>query len=217
MIRVLIVDDQVLFAQSLKITITNYSDDIEVVGLASDGADAIDMAESLHPDVILMDVYMKIMDGVKAAGIIHKKMPEIKIFMLSTYGEDDYVRQALSLGISGYLMKDISPTELITAIRAVNSGMVQLSPVLLQNLIQKKYVEPEASEPGSSYVANELVATLTKREREIFTLIATGYENDMIAEKLNLSKQTVRNYVSLIYEKLNVKDRFEIIRLANKV
>ncbi len=216
MIRVLIVDDQILFAQSLKMTISNYSDDISVIGIAKDGSEAVDFTRTNQPDVILMDVYMKKMDGVHAAKIIHQEYPDIKILMLSTYGEDENVRQALALGISGYLLKDISPTVLITSIRSLNSGMVQISPNILHGLIQKKYVNPDQNDKSNKAIA-KLAEVLTKREREIFSLLAIGYENDMISRELCLSEQTVRNYVSLIYDKLGVKDRFEIIRLANQV
>ncbi|HAH63438.1 MAG TPA: DNA-binding response regulator, partial [Treponema sp.] len=120
-------------------------------------------------------------------------------------------------GASGYLLKDISPTELIISIRALSSGSIQISPSLAQKLIQNTYVEDKPvsnTEPSDSL---EWLKTLTKREREIFALIATGHDNDEIADALGLAVQTVRNQVSTIYSKLDVKDRFEIIKLANKI
>lgn len=213
MIKVLLVDDQVLFAKSLAMTIENYADDIEIVGIAKDGNEAVNMARDFIPDVILMDVYMKKMNGVSATKIIHHEFPNVRILMLSTYSEDDNVRQALLYGASGFLLKDISPTELLTAIRSLKSGIVQISPNIVESLIQKKYTEEK---PVENTALEALTKVLTKREIEIFSLIAIGYENDMIMQKLNLTNQTVRNYVSSIYEKLGVKDRFEIIRLANK-
>ena len=139
--------------------------------------------------------------------------------MLSTYDEDEYVRSALLSGASGYLLKDISPTELIISIRALNAGTLQISPSIAQKLIQNTYVEAENTSQTSNMDFNkfEWLNTLTKREREVFTLIATGHDNEEIAEKLDLALQTVRNQVSTIYSKLGVKDRFEIIRLANSV
>ena len=141
--------------------------------------------------------------------------------MLSTYKEDALVRSALLAGANGYLLKDISPTELIAAIRALNSGVLQISPELAQNLVLSQY---KAEKPRSFMPINsageepfEWIKQLTNREREIFTLIATGYDNEQIAEKLFLAEQTVRNQVSTIYSKLGVKDRFEIIRLANRI
>lgn len=214
MIKVLLVDDQVLFAKSLAMTISNYADDIEIVDIAKDGKEAIDMARKYHPDVILMDVYMKKMDGVSATRVIHLEFPDIRILMLSTYSEDENVRLALIYGASGYLLKDISPTELLISIRSLKSGIFQISPLIVESLIRKKYIEDRASDNNT---LSEITKVLTKRELEIFSLIAIGYENDMIGQKLYLSSQTVRNYVSSIYEKTGCKDRFEIIRLANKV
>ncbi len=217
LIKVLVVDDQPLFAQSLQTLITNYADDMSVIGIASDGTEAVDMARKHHPDVILMDVYMKKMNGVRATRCIHTEFPRIKILMLSTYDEDDNVRQALMAGASGYLLKDISPTELIISIRSLQSGILQISPSIVHTLIQKAYVDgEEIPHRLNTEVTQRLTQNLTKREREIFTLLATGYENDMISDKLCISEQTVRNYVSTIYDKLGVKDRFEIIRLANQ-
>ncbi len=215
MIKVLLVDDQMLFAQSLKMTIENYAKDISVAGIASNGSEAVDMAAALSPDVVLMDVYMKKMDGIYATKLIHQRFPDMKILMLSTYGDDDNVRQALIAGASGYLLKDVSPTELLLSIRSLGSGMIQISPDVVKKLLLKKYVEDDGHKPDEPFAS--LVKSLTRREREIFTFLATGYQNDMIARELNLTEQTVRNYVSTIYDKLGVKDRFEIIRLANMV
>ena len=132
-----------------------------------------------------------------------------------TYGDDDSVRQALIAGASGYLLKDVSPTELLLSIRSLGSGMIQISPDVIKKLLQKKYIDADDGKTCGPF--DSLAKSLTRREREIFTLIATGYQNDMIARELNLTEQTVRNYVSTIYDKLGVKDRFEIIRLANMV
>ena len=215
MIKVLLVDDQMLFAQSLKMTIENYANDISIVGIASNGSEAFEMVQSFSPDVVLMDVYMKKMNGIYATKLIHQKYPDVKILMLSTYGDDDSVRQALIAGASGYLLKDVSPTELLLSIRSLGSGMIQISPDVIKKLLQKKYIDADDGKTCGPF--DSLAKSLTRREREIFTLIATGYQNDMIAIELNLTEQTVRNYVSTIYDKLGVKDRFEIIRLANMV
>jgi DNA-binding NarL/FixJ family response regulator len=144
--------------------------------------------------------------------------------MLSTYREEDLVRASFMAGTSGYLLKDISPTELITAIRALESGIMQISPEIVKQLIQNRY-NPNEKLAGTNigdplingHLNNhfEWIHSLTRRERELFILIATGYDNDEISEKMNLSHQTVMNMVSIVYSKLGVKDRFEIIRLAN--
>src|SRR5512141_409841 len=116
-IRVLIADDQSLFLESLSTFLQNYAEDIEVVGLAKNGSEALEQAAALRPDIVLMDVHMPVMDGVEATGRLIESQPKVKIIILSTYDEDEYVRKALSLGASGYLLKDISPTELIASIR----------------------------------------------------------------------------------------------------
>jgi len=226
-LTILLADDQSLFAESLKTFLNNYAEDMSVAGIARNGREAVDMAISLKPDIILMDIRMPEMDGVEAVRQIKMRFPDIKIIMLSTYKEDALVRSALMAGACGYLLKDISPTELITAIRALKSGVVQISPELAQNLVRAQYSADNgqyfsgASAQDSKAAVKEenfkWLKQLTNREREIFTLIATGYDNDQIAEKLFLAEQTVRNQVSTIYSKLGVKDRFEIIRLANRL
>jgi DNA-binding NarL/FixJ family response regulator len=215
-IRVLIVDDQNLFAESLRTFIHNYADDIEVVGIASEGKEALELWRTLEPGLVLMDVHMPVMNGVEATKELLARDPSLKIIMLSTYDEDEYVRQALSYGASGYLLKDLSPTELIASIRAVNSGITQISPVLVNNLIKGLH-EEDREQYSKLSEQMEWVEKLTKREREIFTLIATGCDNDQIAEELCISERTVRNHVSIIYSKLNIDNRFQIIQLANKI
>lgn len=218
-INILLVDDQILFAQSLKTLLNNYADDIEVLKIASNGRKrSIFLGPLLYPppNVILMDVRMPIMDGVEAVKIIHSKFPEIKILMLSTYDDDELVRNALRAGANGYLLKDISPTELIISIRALNSGTVQISPQITRKLIQTTYVDESPLDEKLLNKNFEWLKTLTKREREIFSMIATGHDNNQIANALGIALQTVRNQASTIYSKLGVKDRFEIIRLANK-
>jgi DNA-binding NarL/FixJ family response regulator len=216
MIRILLVDDQPLFVESLRMSLESYGDDISIVGIAKNGAEAVTLAGELSPEIILMDVHMPVMNGVEATGIIKEKNPAIKIIMLSTYDEDDYVREALRHGAVGYLLKDISPTELIAAIRALQSGIVQMSPQIASKLIKQMYdkTSPKYEESRQRF---EWFETLTAREKEIFGLIATGYDNRRIAERLGLAEQTVRNNISTIYSKLDVKDRFEIIQLANKI
>jgi len=216
MIQILLADDQALFVESLKASLQTYVDDIEVVGIAKNGVEAVRMAAELAPEIILMDVHMPEMNGVEATIKIREANDKIKIIMLSTYDEDEYVRDALRHGAVGYLLKDISPTELIAAIRALQSGIVQISPQIASKLINQMYDEtsPKYEESRKRF---EWFETLTGREKEIFGLIATGYDNKQIAERLALAEQTVRNNISSIYSKLEVKDRFEIIQLANKI
>ena len=214
--RIIIADDQHLFAESLKAFITNYADDLEVVGIAPNGREALAMAERISPDIVLMDVHMPEMNGVEATRLLIERHPEIKVIMLSTYDKDEYVREALTRGASGYLLKDISPTELIASIRALKAGVLQISPQIAATLIQGLYDDSQTTMHKAAEQF-EWFDSLTKREREIFALIATGYDNTQIAEKLCIAEQTVRNHVSIIYSKLNVHDRFEIIQLANQI
>jgi DNA-binding NarL/FixJ family response regulator len=225
-LKILLADDQSLITESLRTFLFNYAEDMTVVGIAANGKEALALAGELRPDIILMDVLMPEMNGVEAARLIKEKQSGIKIIMLSTYAEDEYVRSALLAGASGYLLKDISPTELITALRALRNNVIQISPEIARNMVQQKYnyEEKPADDPaanargGDANIKKALpwFETLTKREREIFTLMATGYDNERIAAKLFIAPQTVKNNVSVIYSKLGVKDRFEIIRLANK-
>jgi DNA-binding NarL/FixJ family response regulator len=213
-LKILLADDQALFAESLRTFLNNYAGDMTVIGIARNGKEAVAMAAGSRPAVILMDLRMPEMDGVEAVRRIKGDYPDIKIIMLSTYHEDALVRSALLAGASGYLLKDISPTELIAAIRALNTGIMQISPEIARALVEKRYGTGE--KPGGGEEAFEWLKDLTRRERDIFTLLATGYDNERIAEKFGLAVQTVRNQVSTIYSKLGVKDRFEIIRLVNK-
>jgi DNA-binding NarL/FixJ family response regulator len=225
-LKILLVDDQSLFAESLRTSLNHYAEDMNVAGIAHNGREALEMTEKYRPDVILMDIKMPEMDGVEAVREIKPKYPDIRIIMLSTYHEDMLVRSALSAGASGYLLKDISPTELITAIRALGSGIMQISPDIVRQLVRERYspsaVLAEAAEEtlagqnGIDENSFEWLDSLTRREREIFTLLVLGYENEQIADKFDLALQTVRNQVSTIYSKLGVKNRFEIIRLANR-
>jgi DNA-binding NarL/FixJ family response regulator len=215
----LLVDDQVLFAESLATSLRHYAPDIDIIGIAGNGKEAVETAREMNPDVILMDIKMPVMDGVEAVVLIKRGNAAVKIIMLSTYDEDVLVRSALQAGASGYLLKDISPTELIAAIRALSSGAVQISPEIVRKLIEDRYQMPP---PGTKITrgidegAFAWLSDLTKREREIFTLIVLGYDNEQIGKKFDLAIQTVRNQVSTIYSKLGVKNRFEIIRLANR-
>jgi DNA-binding NarL/FixJ family response regulator len=213
-IRLLIVDDQVLFLESLSTFLRNYAADIEVVGLARNGSEALEKAAVLHPDIVLMDVHMPVMDGVEATGKLVASQPGIRILILSTYDVDEYVRRALKLGAAGYLLKDISPTELIASIRALKAGAVQISPQVVAKLMSSVLSEEPSAERE---IRLDWLESLTRREREVFTLIARGCDNAQIADELHMAEHTVRNHVSMIYSKLGVEDRFQIIQLANKI
>ena len=209
LIRILIVDDQILFAEGLKRVLEVDASDMKIVGIAHDGQEAIELVEKKHPHVVLMDVRMPNMDGVQATRIIHKDFPETQIIMLTTFDDDHYVHDALHYGAAGYLLKDISPTEVITSIRAINEGGVLISQTIAAKLIEKSYNNSKTSYQGPEWLKN-----LSKKEKDIIKLISQGFSNSEIAKRLFLGEQTVRNYVSVIYSKLNVHDRAHAMKMV---
>lgn len=211
-VRVMMAEDQRLFAESLKTLLEIYADDIEIVHIVGNGAEAVEAAARLKPDVILMDVKMPIMDGVEAVRAIIAVDASARIVMLSTFNEADYVNRALEFGAVGYLLKDITPTGLIASIRAVTEGVTQISPAIARRLVDRRFESYRVRSGKFDWFEN-----LTLREREVFKLVAKGYDNQEIANELHIAYQTVRNYVSSIYSKLNVQDRFQIIKHAQKL
>ncbi|MGE5583407.1 MAG: response regulator [Bacillota bacterium] len=216
-IKVLLVDDQRLFVESLRVVLEKTASDIAVVGVASDGHMAVESASTLHPDVILMDVRMPELNGVEATRIILKRFPEIRVLMLTTFDDDEYVIEALNYGAVGYLLKNVPPGELVTAIHAVFEGSVLIAPKVATNLL-KKLVNPLEEKPitETREISPNWLSELSNREKEILSLIAQGYDNKEIAKKLYIGEQTVRNYVSIIYCKLGVRDRVLVSKMACK-
>jgi DNA-binding NarL/FixJ family response regulator len=209
MIRVMIVEDQILFLESLKVVLETRADDIQVVQTAHDGLQAVEQVQVSQPDVILMDVRMPKLDGVAATRQIHSLYPQIQIVMLTTYDDDDYVREALHHGAVGYILKSIPPNELIASIRAINHGNVLIDPEIASRLVERMYGGSENKDPGAPGESDvtEWYDQLSRREREILGLIAKGLDNRKIAETLFLAEQTVKNHISIIYSKLGVHDR----------
>ena len=198
MIKLLLVDDQAIFCQGLA-SILNLEADLEVVGQASDGQDAILLAEQLRPDMILMDVRMPICDGVTATKAIHQRFPWIRILVLSTFDEDEYIYQALQVGALGYILKSTPSHQIIDAIRALHGGVSQLGPTIaLKVFAQLSPVLPTKLDHADS---------LSRRELEILALLGQGRTNQEIAQSLFLSEGTVRNHISRILAQLGVHDR----------
>ena len=212
-IRVLIADDQKLFAENLKTVIETRADDLCVVGIAQDGEEAVRLAKELWPDVVLMDVCMPRLDGVKAIRELKRDLPKIKILVLTTFGDDDYVLEALKFGATGYLLKDISMPELIQTIRGVGAGNIMISPEVAITLLRNIEVQrEEQSAPGRRKKSR--MDGQPRRERQVLKLIGAGCNNYDIGSRLGLSEQTVKNYVSSIYEKTGIHDRIQIMRTA---
>jgi DNA-binding NarL/FixJ family response regulator len=195
-IRLLLVDDQIIIRQGLK-SLLESKPDLEVVGEAENGQQAIAQVEILQPDVVLMDVRMPVMDGVAATRYICQQFSATKVLVLTTFDDDDYVLQAMRLGARGYLLKDTHSDDLAAAIRAVNRGYTQMGPGLMEKII---------APPQPTQLPPEL-AGLTSREREVLSLIAAGASNREIAESLYISERTVKNHITRILSQLHLRDR----------
>jgi NarL family two-component system response regulator LiaR len=199
----LLVDDHMVVRSGLSTVLAVY-DDLQLVGEAGDGEEAVRLCERLQPDVVLMDLVMPKMDGVTATKTIKERWPRIQVIALTSFKEKEYVEGALKAGASGYLLKNVSAEELVAAIRRVTVGQPSLSPEAAQVLIQKVNEPPL---PGQD---------MTEREREILALMVEGLANNEIAERLTVSQSTVKFHVSNILSKLGVAGRTEAVALAVK-
>ena len=210
--RIVIADDHVLFAESLKIVLSMRARDLDVAGVAYDGADAVRLVDELEPDIVLMDVRMPTMDGVEATRIIHERHPTVKIMMLTTFSDDKYVYDAMSNGAEAYLLKDVSPNELIASIRATLNGSVLISPSVAAKVINMAH-ETSRRDSNARHGSDDQGRQLfSERDRKILKLIAEGFDNRTIAERLFLAEQTVKNRVSDIYSRLGVHNRVQAIQ-----
>jgi DNA-binding NarL/FixJ family response regulator len=209
-IKILLADDQLLFVRGLAEILKSQTEDLRVVGIACNGKEAVRFAAELSPDVVLLDVRMPEMDGVEAARQIHDDHPEIRIMMLTTFDDDDYVQKALEYGALGYVLKDITPDQLIADIRAISGGATLVSRSIAEKL---EWMGERRRARGAR---PEWVVQLNGQQRRIARLIAEGYDNRQIAEMVFLAEQTVRNYASMIYDKIGVHDRVRAFREIQK-
>jgi DNA-binding NarL/FixJ family response regulator len=207
-IRVLIADDQPLMRAAFEMTLRP-EEDIDVVGEAADGREAIEQARLLHPDVILMDIRMPEIDGVEATRILSSEGEATKILILTTFDIDEYVVEALRAGASGFLLKDIRADELVQAIRVVADGETLFAPSVTRRLLET-FIGPRPPAPEQ---ARELDG-LTPTERKVLTLIGQGYSNSEIAARLFIADTTVRTHVRHIFEKLGLRDRVQAVVFA---
>jgi DNA-binding NarL/FixJ family response regulator len=211
MIRVLLADDQSLIRAGFKILLET-ADDIEVIGEATDGAQAVALARSERADVVLMDIRMPGTDGLEATRLIaaDEDLAGVKVIILTTFESDEYVYQAIRSGASGFLVKDSEPAELIQAVRVVARGDALLSPSVTRRLITDLAARPATRPPMSG---SEL-RSLTDRERQVMSLVAAGLSNDEIAGRLFVSPLTAKTHVSRIMTKLDARDRAQLVVLA---
>ena len=211
-LRVLIADDQRLIRAGFA-TLVGSAPDLEVVGEAVDGADALEQARLARPDVLLMDIRMPGMDGLSATELITSDpdLQDVRVLVLTTFEADEYVVAALRAGASGFLGKGVDPAELIAAIRVVASGESLLSPRATSALIGRFLSRPSDGPPGA---VDESLDALTEREREILSLVGQGLSNDDIAGQLFLSPLTVKTHVNRSMTKLDARDRAQLVVLA---
>jgi len=205
MIRVLVADDQALVRAGFAM-ILDAAGDIEVVGDAANGVQAVDQGRRLRPDVVLMDIRMPVIDGIEATRRLVAARPSARIIMLTTYDLDEYVYQALRAGASGFLLKDVLPADLIRAVRTVLTGEALLAPVITRRLLEEYLRRPRPGD-GSQAPLNRL----TQRETEVLRLLAKGKTNPEIASALFLGEATIKTHVARVLAKLQLRDRVQAV------
>jgi len=207
-IRVLLCDDQALVRSGFRLILES-REDLEVVGEAQDGREAIELARRVDPDVILMDIRMPNVDGVEATRRLVAGGSRARIVILTTFDLDEYVFESLRAGASGFLLKDVQPTQLVDAIRVVAAGEALLAPSVTRRLLERF----AHTLPGEEKPPLEL-ASLTERELEVLKLLAGGLSNAELAERLFLSETTVKSHISSVLRKLGLRDRVQAVVLA---
>jgi DNA-binding NarL/FixJ family response regulator len=212
MIRVLLVDDQTLVRQGIRLLL-EIEPDIQVIGQAANGREAIQQVEALHPEVVLMDVRMPEMDGVAATQEICARFPETGVIILTTFEDDEIVFEGLKAGARGYLLKDISSEEMAEAVRKVAAGEALIQP----SITRKVLAEFSRLATAASRPAPPLAEPLTERELEVLHALAHGLSNREIADQLVITEGTVKNHVSSLIAKLEVRDRTQAVLKAQEL
>ncbi|MDQ2714203.1 MAG: response regulator transcription factor [Chloroflexota bacterium] len=206
-IRILLADDHTILRAGLKMML-NAQPDMEVVGEAHDGRQAIQEAQRLQPDIVLMDITMPSINGIEATRQLKKLLPDARVLILTMHENDEYIFQALRAGASGYLLKEAADTDLIYALHIIQSGQFYLSPIAQSVMVGDYLQRVHAGEEKDSY------SSLTEREREILKLVAEGFTNNKIAERLIISPKTVDTHRTHIMDKLNLHSRAELVKYA---
>jgi DNA-binding NarL/FixJ family response regulator len=203
--RVLICDDQGLMRAGLR-KILEVEDDLDAVGEARDGEQAVEAATRLAPDVVLMDIRMPVLDGIEATRRIVEARPAVRVLMLTTFGLDAYIYESLRAGASGFMLKDAPPEEIVGAVRIVARGEAMLAPAVTRSVI-----EEFARLPARRMHAEDWPRDLTPREREVLDLLVRGHSNSEICERLVISDATAKTHVARILQKLGVRDRVQVV------
>lgn len=222
-IRVLLADDEAMMRAGVR-AILAAAPGIDVVAEASDGREAVEAALAHRPDVVLLDIRMPVLDGLRAAAELRRAAPDVAVVMLTTFSEDEYIADALDAGVSGFLLKSGDPYELMAAVRAASSGAAFLSPKVAHRVIQHLAGRHGATTNAATQApsmtrreaARERVAVLSAREREVLALVGAGLSNAEIAERLYLVEGTVKAYVSTVLARLGVKNRVQAAVLAHE-
>ena len=207
--RVLVCDDQALVRDGFRM-ILSAEENIDVVGEAGDGVEAVDLTKRLLPHVVLMDVRMPVMDGIEATRRIVASGVESRVLILTTFDLDEYVYEALRAGASGFLLKDVTAQQLVNAVHIIASGEALLAPTVTRRLLDRFADSMPAADARLALV----IASLTEREREILTLLASGRSNAELAKELYLSEPTIKTHLSSIFRKLGVRDRVQAVIAA---
>jgi len=218
MIRVLLVDDQTLVRQGIRLLL-EIEPDIQVVGQAASGREAIQQVEAVHPEVVLMDVRMPDMDGIEATRQLKARFPDVSVIILTTFEDDDIVFEGVKAGARGYLLKDISSEEMAEAVRTVAAGKALIQPSITRKVLEEFSRLATAAEnpPQPAMSAKLLSEPLTEREKEVLCALARGCSNREIAQQLVITEGTVKNHVSNLIAKLEVRDRTQAVLKAQEL
>jgi DNA-binding NarL/FixJ family response regulator len=219
-VRVLLADDHDILRQGLKLLLSMHPEEIEVVGEARTGREAVELARKLQPDVVVMDITMLDMDGLEACRILHREQPSTQVLMLTMHESEEYFLQALRMGAAGYLVKKAAPTELRLAISSVAQGGAFLYPSLAKALIRSYIENPPTAPPASPNMRETTrdsatqLSVLTPREMEVLKLVAEGHTNQEIADQLVVSIKTVQAHRANVMEKLGLHNITHLVRFA---
>ena len=212
-LRILLVDDQILMRDALK-TILNLEDDLEVIATAGNGLEAFEKAKELQPDIVLMDIEMPVVNGIEGIKLIKQELPDMKVLILTTFAEEDYIIEGLLHGAVGYLLKDIPGDKLIQSIREAWTGHLMLPAHVANRLVARLHtLSPAEGRPAVHGGVKAPGFSLTEREREVATLMVQGHKNREIADLLFVSEGTVKNYVSVIYSKVGNSERSKVVEV----